>query len=977
MLTALLTVKLALSATLVVPYDHPTISEAIDSAEPGDVIEVMPGIYCEEPDLTGTRDLTIKGTGTLPDEVLIDGTCATGNAVVYVTSQGTGATYDNLAIDAVDSFLGLLVDDDAVVTLRDVIIRQGNAGPTSYNNGGAIHVDPGADVTCERCTLVANIGDSGGAVYVEGRLELRDSLLCDNHATSGNGGGVYAKGSMIAKHTAFVRNTSTSRGGGIYVSGNGPHVAHNDVFLANEGADGANVHVGDALDLRSSIVMGAVGSIANDNDDERNTGGHNLYFDNVLGDVREPFATDLFGLDPMLVDPGTGCEVDLALQSGSPAVNAGDPLLGEPEDIGLTGGSPNLTDADRDGHPDSTDCDDTDPAVYPGAEEQCNGLDDDCDGTPDTDEVDGDGDTWLACDDCDDGDIDVYPGAPLSDQAVGDGLDADCDGLDECFEDGDGDGYGVSGAWIPEGPYGECVTVAGDCDDDDPDAFPGQLWYPDCDGDGAPSAVAISACSAADAADLACGVGLGTAVPTAGEDCDDEDATRFPSADEVCDGGIDNDCDGDADDLDDDVVDATTWYTDGDGDGYGDGEVVACVQPADTAIQGGDCDDADGDVNPGATEVCDPLDIDEDCNGTADDADPDVDGQSTWYQDDDGDGVGDVSLGTTCDAPEKGAVTVGGDCDDAVATTFPGAPELCNGDDDDCDTYIDEDVTNLDWYPDGDGDGFGEEGAAVALSDCADPGAGYSLTADDCDDSDDTIRPDAEDDQCDGVDDDCDGTPDDDASDNPANELYDDQDGDGYGSDQLIGFGCPTASLADNGDDCDDALADVNPGEVEVCDDGLDNDCDPATPDVCDTGTVAPTGDTGTPGTTPQPTGTDTGAGTADTGPLDSDGDGIPDSVEGTNDFDGDGFPNYLDADSDNDGVPDSVEGTKDVDGDGIPDYLDAGTKDAPAPGAGTDRDYGCGCTSSGGASGWVVLLGLLGLGRRRPASGQMRPSAS
>ena len=56
---------------------------------------------------------------------------------------------------------------------------------------------------------------------------------------------------------------------------------------------------------------------------------------------------------------------------------------------------------------------------------------------------------------------------------------------------------------------------------------------------------------------------------------------------------------------------------------------------------------------------------------------------------------------------------------------------------------------------------------------------------------------------------------------------------------------------------------------------------------------------------------------------LDSDGDGIPDSVEGTDDTDGDGIPNYLDTDSDDDGIPDSEEGTDDTDGDGIPDYLD------------------------------------------------------
>ena len=57
---------------------------------------------------------------------------------------------------------------------------------------------------------------------------------------------------------------------------------------------------------------------------------------------------------------------------------------------------------------------------------------------------------------------------------------------------------------------------------------------------------------------------------------------------------------------------------------------------------------------------------------------------------------------------------------------------------------------------------------------------------------------------------------------------------------------------------------------------------------------------------------------------TDSDGDGIPDSIEGAGDTDGDGIPNYQDADSDGDGIPDSIEGVSDPDGDGIPNYLDA-----------------------------------------------------
>ena len=56
---------------------------------------------------------------------------------------------------------------------------------------------------------------------------------------------------------------------------------------------------------------------------------------------------------------------------------------------------------------------------------------------------------------------------------------------------------------------------------------------------------------------------------------------------------------------------------------------------------------------------------------------------------------------------------------------------------------------------------------------------------------------------------------------------------------------------------------------------------------------------------------------------IDSDGDNIPDSVEGTVDTDGSGVPDYLDLDSDGDGIPDAKEGTGDANKNGVPDYKD------------------------------------------------------
>lgn len=89
-------------------------------------------------------------------------------------------------------------------------------------------------------------------------------------------------------------------------------------------------------------------------------------------------------------------------------------------------------DNDGDEYLEDVDCDDDDPEVYPGADEVCNGTDDDCDGLVPADEVDDDLDGWMICDgDCDDGEAAVNPGIVESgDQGnCGDGIDNDCDSL--------------------------------------------------------------------------------------------------------------------------------------------------------------------------------------------------------------------------------------------------------------------------------------------------------------------------------------------------------------------------------------------------------------------------------------------------------------------------------------------------------------------------------------------------------------------
>lgn len=148
------------------------------------------------------------------------------------------------------------------------------------------------------------------------------------------------------------------------------------------------------------------------------------------------------------------------------------------------------------------------------------------------------------------------------------------------------------------------------------------------------------------------------------QDCDDADAEINPGAEEICD-GLDNNCSGS---VDDNPVDAVRYYEDADKDGYGVGQGERfCEAPAGFTEQGGDCDDERFGINPSKVEVCDANDRDQDCNGLSDDEDPGVDPESysTFYADEDGDGLGNAEAPVySCDR-QSGTVKNLDDCDDS------------------------------------------------------------------------------------------------------------------------------------------------------------------------------------------------------------------------------------------------------------------------------------------------------------------------
>ena len=590
-----------------------------------------------------------------------------------------------------------------------------------------------------------------------------------------------------------------------YLVNTSAYVTSTDLDCLDAGEGVVGDPVGDCNDRIASVSPGAVETIGNEADEDCD--GLEVCYVDLDGDrVRPDDLTTVVSADTDCRDAGEAADDSFSgdCNDANGAINPrASEVVGDQVDQNCDGDELCHVDADDDG-------------FRPNVTSTVLSVDDiDCLDAGEATSSDSVGD-------CDDADPNVGPGGA---EIVGDGIDQDCDGGDECYVDTDGDGYRTDatvrsadldcldrGEGTPADPNTDCddaasnvhpdaLEVADDAIDENCDGL--EACFADVDDDGYlpdHSTLVVSA-------DLDCAdAGEGQSFDSGG-DCNEADAAINPGATEVLGDGIDQNCDG-----------GEICYADADADGYreGSGTVVRsidadCTDTGEAAATaaGGDCNDTDAAINPAATEVIGDS-IDEDC-----------DRQEICYADADNDGFRPddgatvVSTDRDClDRGEAGADDVTGDCNDASGRYFPGAREA------DCTNPNDYNCDGSVGYADADLDGY------AACRECDDGVAAVNPGAAEV---------------CNGIDDDCDGDVDPPRS-TDASTWYRDSDGDGYtaqgGSitscDEPEGYFSASESF-----DCDDAHAGTNPGATDYLNDGIDQDCsgtadDP--PPVDDTG---------------------------------------------------------------------------------------------------------------------------------------------
>jgi MYXO-CTERM domain-containing protein len=807
----------ATAAQISVPGDHATLQEAIVAASDGDTINLSGGAHLGP--FTVDKEVTIKGSGTTT--ALVPGTGglvdSDGDEVddylfypdILIVEDGAELTLKNLSMhphepDILNSMLtldglpiysrGIHVDSNGTLKVTNVSMNSFRA----LGSGGAVEASD-TTLTITNSSFEGNIAYNGGHIWLSGGTLTINGSVFDFGNAAKDGGGILADAltDFSVNGTAFSGNAAGDTAGAVWVNSNAVSVdnnlfcanfansagalyttsvvvneIHNNVFaenIATKYGGGLYIQKGDDPKVYNNTFAGnGVSAVIG--------GGGGVLFEEVQFEFYNNIVTDNSGRGVVAVDfdHGSFLEMTYNLWHNNEDENLGGDLSSLAMSTTNLFADPGLAfwGADGDCFTDAFYTVASSPAINSGdpAITDIGGSISDIGayGGPGANVSDDDGDGWEDVYDCDDEDDSVNPDTA----EICDGIDNNCDGeIDEGhttqrFRDADDDGYGDAAQMVLS-----CSVVVGyvdnsdDCDDDDDTMTLPTEWYVDDDGDGfGNSEFMVEACLA--------------------------------PLDYV---GNDFDCD----DTDSSIVGPIDWYADYDQDGYGDpaDTVQACEGSETFLADNTDCDPADSSIYPGAAELCFDL-VDNDCDSEIDEASA-IDAL-TWYEDADGDGFGNANATARSCEQLAGYVPDSTDCDDGTAAVNPGADEVCDSQDNNCDGVMDEEGA-LDapaWYLDADGDGYG---AGDAVYTCLAPSSEYSSLGLDCDDNDAAANPGVVE-ICDDIDNDCNTFIDDDAEDEI--RWYYDADGDGIGGDlssSEVACTAPSEAYVATGDDCDDS----------------------------------------------------------------------------------------------------------------------------------------------------------------------------
>lgn len=374
----------AAAATLTVGpgQGYATIQAAVNAATDGDVIEIHAGTYDE--DVTVDKDLTLRGVGrpelraatiavfysalTISTQVTLEGLRITGHGrrsyCVDLLGGGVRAT----SLTVVDTVFeqcrtAISVAGSDPLDVRRSVFRNNRDGvsggqPLTVRSSAFLGNDTGvwADVDAVVTDNLFRGNGAGVQVYDLDDQVVARNLFCDN----GPGGALaltvaYVSGNPVAevRNNRFVENHGANGGAITGASGGygtlGTVWLRGNTFVGNDGSRAAHVYLvdADAIVEDNLFVGGGAGGPAFAT---RGTGWYgappptvtgdwNLFAGNAGGNYGASLSAGDFGpstqwgVDPLFVDflADGRCGDDLHLQAGSPAIDAGDPALVDPD----------------------------------------------------------------------------------------------------------------------------------------------------------------------------------------------------------------------------------------------------------------------------------------------------------------------------------------------------------------------------------------------------------------------------------------------------------------------------------------------------------------------------------------------------------------------------------------------------------------------------------------------------------------------